>query len=107
MSTSVIGVRVEDARGVAAALLDGMTDRLRHPAAVAAEAREVASIVDPADRDVLVSAAWLHDIGYSPAVRDTGHHPLDGARFLAARGWPARLCALVAHHSGSHHVAAA
>ncbi|MFD0593137.1 hypothetical protein ACFQZ4_11775 [Catellatospora coxensis] len=33
--------------------------------------------------------------------------PLDGARLLRRRGWPARLCALVAHHSGASFLAAA
>src|SRR5262249_1091616 len=32
-------------------------------------------------------------------------HPLDGARYLEAHGWPSRLCGLVAYHSGSHFVA--
>jgi hypothetical protein len=31
----------------------------------------------------------------------TGFHPLDGARFLEARGFDRRLCRLVAHHSGA------
>ena len=30
----------------------------------------------------MTAAAWLHDIGYAPAVDDTGFHPLDGARYL-------------------------
>lgn len=42
------------------------------------------------DRDLLVAAAWLHDIGYAPELRDTGFHPLDGARHLEALGAPAR-----------------
>jgi hypothetical protein len=51
------------------------------------------------DDKVLVSAALLHDIGYSPALAVTGFHALDGARYLRKRGVPARVCALVAHHS--------
>ncbi|MEJ2886940.1 phosphohydrolase [Actinomycetospora aeridis] len=31
----------------------------------------------------------------------TGFHPLDGARFLATRGYDRRVTALVAHHSGA------
>lgn len=53
------------------------------------------------DRDLLVAAAWLHDIGYAPELRDTGFHPLDGARHLESLGAPSRLVRLVAHHSGA------
>lgn len=48
---------------------------------------------------------WLHDIGYGAAAVRTGFHPLDGADFLAGHGWPERLSALVAHHSGARFVA--
>lgn len=53
------------------------------------------------DRPVLIAAAWLHDIGYSPASRETGFHPLDGALYLRSQGWDDRLVALVGHHSGA------
>jgi HD superfamily phosphodiesterase len=53
------------------------------------------------DRELLISAAWLHDIGYAPALHDTGLHSLDGARYLRAVGAPPRLCRLVAHHTAS------
>ncbi len=65
-------------------------------AAVAKRAGEVAPVLDVA---LLVSAAWLHDIGYAPEVVDTAFHPLDGVRFLRDRGFPHRLASLVAHHS--------
>jgi hypothetical protein len=68
----------------------------------------LAVALDPADDpDVLTAAAWLHDIGYAEPIVDTGFHPLDGARFLDRHGWPPRLSALVAHHSGARFVAAA
>jgi aminoglycoside phosphotransferase (APT) family kinase protein len=38
-----------------------------------------------------VTAAWLHDVGYAPAVVATGLHPLDGARYLRNEGWPEEL----------------
>jgi hypothetical protein len=41
----------------------------------------------------------LHDIGYAPDAVVTGFHPLDGARYLRALGYPDRLVCLVAHHS--------
>lgn len=49
----------------------------------------------------VIDAAWLHDIGYSPEVKDTGMHAIDGARYLHERGWPAEIVRLVAHHTGA------
>ena len=51
------------------------------------------------DGDTLVSAAWLHDIGYAPSLVHTGFHPLDGARYLATQDVDPRVVALVAYHS--------
>jgi hypothetical protein len=50
--------------------------------------------------DLLVAAAVLHDIGYTPRLAVTGFHPLDGARFLRDfHGADDRLTRLVANHS--------
>lgn len=38
---------------------------------------------------------------YAAALRDTGFHPIDGAKYLAAAGWPNRIASLVAHHSAA------
>ena len=58
----------------------------------------------PEERDLLVAAAWLHDIGYSEQLTFTGFHPLDGARHLRETGnWD--LAVLVAHHSGARFIA--
>jgi hypothetical protein len=46
------------------------------------------------DSDVLTAAAWLHDVGYAPAIAVTGFHPLDGARWLRSVGFDARVTAL-------------
>jgi hypothetical protein len=46
------------------------------------------------DRDVLVAAAWLHDVGYAPELAVTGFHPLDGAQHLEAAGFGRRIAAL-------------
>ena len=53
----------------------------------------------PDDREILVAAAWLHDIGYAPGLAETGFHPLDGARWLRTAGFGDRLAGLVAYHS--------
>lgn len=52
-------------------------------------------------REVLVSAAWLHDVGYAPDAVETGFHPLDGARYLSGLGAPEHVVNLVARHSNA------
>jgi putative nucleotidyltransferase with HDIG domain len=83
-----------------------LAQRWAHVQAVGARAAELAATVDPADRDLLVAAALLHDIGYAPELVVTGFHPLDGARHLQRAGFPERVVALVAHHSGARFEAA-
>jgi len=80
-------------------------DRLRHLAAVAERAETLSVTVPSTVVDTLVASGWLHDIGYAPALWQTGFHPLDGATYLRAEGWPDPVCALVAHHSGSRFMA--
>jgi putative nucleotidyltransferase with HDIG domain len=90
-----------DARALAElTLADHLPQRWLHTQAVAREAIRLAELPG-VDRDPLVTAAVLHDIGYSPVVARTGFHPLDGARFLATRGYDRRVQALVAHHSAA------
>jgi len=95
----------QPARAAAAATageqLAGLSDRWAHTRAVATRAQALQAAVTADDREILVSAAWLHDVGYAPALCQTGFHPLDGARFLEERGFAPRLCALVAQHSGA------
>ena len=50
------------------------------------------------DGSQLVAAAYLHDIGYAPGIRQTGCHALDGAQYLRSLGHE-RLARLVAHHA--------
>jgi hypothetical protein len=73
--------------------------RWAHSQGVAAQARTLAPILGP-DADLLIAAAFLHDIGYAPELHDTGFHPLDGARYLNDTPQASdMLCRLVAHHS--------
>jgi hypothetical protein len=73
--------------------------RWAHVQGVAAQARSLAPILG-ANADLLEAAAWLHDIGYSPQLVDTGFHPLDGARYLRdVHQTDLAICSLVAHHS--------
>lgn len=94
----------EWAAGRAEALLGPMERRWRHSEAVAAVARSVTPCFEGVDGDVLVAAAYLHDIGYSAGLVVTGFHALDGARYLREAG-EERLAGLVAYHTGSVHEA--
>ena len=78
--------------------------RWRHVRAVAAQAERLSGLVGGSG-ELLVAAAWLHDIGYAPSLVVSGFHPLDGARFLREEGADDRLASLVAHHSCAVHEA--
>jgi len=106
-SDTVIGMvpsRTDSPAGAAAlaeSLLPPLGNRWLHTQAVAGRAREIAAAVPENERDLLESAAWLHDLGYATELRVTGFHPLDGARHLESLGASRRLVCLVAHHSGA------
>lgn len=78
--------------------------RWAHTRVVAEKARQVATVLAPDDAEMLVAAAYLHDVGYEPELATAEFHPLDGAQWLASQGHE-RLAGLVAHHSGSMHEA--
>jgi hypothetical protein len=91
------------ARTIATHFLDiaGLRERRwPHTQTVVAKAERIAATLGP-QGPLLVAAAWLHDIGYSPALIDSGFHPLDAADFLRSAGVDASLAALVAHHTGA------
>lgn len=99
---------VGQARELAEQLLATVDDdgrRWRHTQAVAERAAEGADAVAPEQVNLLLAAAWLHDVGYAPAVAHTGFHPVDGALHLQRSLWPPALVGLVAHHSGARFVA--
>lgn len=82
-------------------LADALPRRWTHTCGVAARARSLAPILDEY-ADLLEAAAWLHDVGYAPALVDTTFHPLDGAHYLRdIEHADELLCRLVAHHSGA------
>lgn len=83
-----------NARTSAAMLLSAaLPRRWAHVQGVAERARVLF------EDELLVAAAWLHDIGYAPAIASTGFHPIDGARWLRAQRADEALVSLVAHHS--------
>src|SRR3954452_2085971 len=80
--------------------LSPLDNRWRHTRGVVQRARLLAGTAPAADRETLMAAAYLHDIGYARELEDTGFHPVDGARWLREAGHE-RLASLVAHHSGA------
>lgn len=95
-----MGPQADRARDLARSLLASpLPRRWAHTQGVAAQATTLAPILG-GDADLLHAAAWLHDIGYAPALATTGFHALDGARYLRdVEDADLRLCRLVAHHS--------
>jgi hypothetical protein len=92
-------VDVVRAERLAAGLLaDELPGRWAHVRGVAVRAESV-PLADASLPAVLVSAAWLHDIGYASSLVDTGFHPIDGARHLRRLAVDERVVNLVAHHS--------
>lgn len=93
--------QVDEAYALSESLLaEPLPRRWAHSQGVAGRARELRPILGSADAEMLEAAAILHDIGYAPAVKDTGFHPLDGGRYLRERtGTDERVVRLVAHHS--------
>jgi hypothetical protein len=88
------------AAGYAEELLAPLGDRWAHVQGVVRQAQDVSAILPAEEREDLVAAAYLHDLGYAPALVETGFHALDGARHLRALGYE-RLAGLVAYHSGA------
>ncbi len=91
-------MEIEDAAKLAETLLaEELPRRWRHVRSVARRARWVA--LNLSLPDDLVTAAWLHDIGYASELVATGFHPLDGARYLKRLGVNGQVVSLVAYHS--------
>jgi HD superfamily phosphodiesterase len=72
-------------------------NRWLHVQGVVERARWVGQTFDEDERACLLAAAYVHDIGYAPALKRTGFHPVDGAYYLRSCGYE-RLACLVAHH---------
>jgi hypothetical protein len=91
---------VTDAVDLAAAYLSDAGDRWSHVTGVGSTAQALAQRSQLVS-DSLVSAAWLHDVGYARRLVHTGCHPIDGARFLKSMDVPEAVIGLVAHHTGA------
>ena len=93
-------MEIEEARGLAHRLLaDDLPQRWTHVLGVAATAEQFRGLLP--ESELLIVAAYLHDIGYAPSLVDTGFHQVDGARYLRRLGWDENVVNLVAHHSAA------
>lgn len=94
---------IDAAAALAAELLDGVGSRLDHSIAVAHRAEQLTANWVQDQREQVIAASYLHDIGYSPKCRRTGWHPYDGARWLAKHDHDSALCRLVMWHTAAWH----
>lgn len=92
---------VDHAAALTRTYLSGDPQRAAHVEAVAELAERVARRLAPTALYPIVAAAHLHDIGYAPNLQHTGFHPLDGANFARAEGFPELVVGLIAHHTGA------
>ena len=83
---------------LAGQLLTPLGNRWFHTQGVVRTAEHVGQAFDNEDREMLIAAAYVHDIGYAPQIQQTGFHPLDGANYLLSLN-QTRLASLVAYHS--------
>jgi HD superfamily phosphodiesterase len=88
------------AKRTASDLLAPLEARWRHTRRVVERARLFDDVLAADELEVLLAAAYLHDVGYATQLAETEFHPLDGARFVRDAGHE-RLAGLVAHHSAS------
>ena len=91
---------------IARDLLGDEGTRLAHVHTAGSMAERLGVLFGADEAAILVAAATLHDVGYSPRIAQTGFHPLDGALHLRSIGLSERLCGLVAHHSEAAMLAA-
>jgi HD superfamily phosphodiesterase len=88
------------AESTAIELLEPLEARWRHTLRVVERAGAFRDVLPADELEVLVAAAYLHDVGYAPRLVASGFHALDGARFVRDAGHM-RLAGLVAYHSAS------
>jgi HD superfamily phosphodiesterase len=80
--------------------ISSLGNRWLHVQGVVEQALRVGEIFDEEERSYLIAAAYVHDIGYAPELKQTGLHSIDGARWLRSHSQE-RLASLTAYHSGT------
>jgi hypothetical protein len=93
-------MRLEEAAALARSLLESVDERWPHTVGVVRQAWRFRGKLTEEQGKTLVTAAYLHDVGYAPSLVSTGFHALDGARFVRSLGY-SQLAALVANHTGA------
>ena len=93
---------IDSAIKTAREMLGPLGQRWAHVQGVAQRAAVLTLDLSKQERDLVVVAAWLHDIGYAPQLARSRFHPLDGARYVRAVGYPLVVVGLVAYHSGAN-----
>lgn len=76
-----------------------------HTLAVAEKTERLSLDLPISQRRLAVSLAYLHDVGKSDRLKNTGFHPLDGSLLALMRG-DIELASLICHHSGARFEAA-
>lgn len=79
------------------------SNRLNHIISVGKMMEEITFFLflDNKTRQLAIDCAYLHDIGYSEKVKDTGFHPYDGYLFCLEKGYDPSIAKIVLLHSGS------
>lgn len=90
---------VADSRRLARLVLSSLGSRWKHVQGVGRAAERFFGGSPPFLP--VIHAAWLHDLGYAPALEVTGFHAIDGALYLQARSVDETVVGLVAHHTGA------
>ncbi|GAB48982.1 HD domain-containing protein [Mobilicoccus pelagius] len=90
---------VREAEALARELVGGIMPRWAHVRAAGRTAEELVQRAGLSER--VAVAVWLHDVGYGAGIRETGFHPLDGARHLERLGIDDEIVRLVAWHTGA------
>lgn len=71
-----------------------------HTLSVVERVKELSGRLSASERRSLLGLAWLHDVGKSERLENTGFHPLDGATLALLHG-DLYMAALISHHSGA------
>lgn len=92
---------VEGAKELAHILLADNPDRLNHTLQVVTNCEVLSKLfsLTKEQNQLLLTSAYLHDVGYNRDFVISNFHPFDGYNYLKANDWDLDVCLLVLHHS--------